>query len=57
MMVKRYYLRQCFSASSAKHMAEMHQDHNLARATLFADASYYLKVHEILTGGWIDDCT
>ncbi|KAF8506260.1 hypothetical protein JB92DRAFT_2963088 [Gautieria morchelliformis] len=52
-MIKRYYLRQCFSASYAEQMAEMHQDHNLARATLFADAPYYLKFHEVLTGRWM----
>ncbi|KAF8532028.1 kinase-like domain-containing protein [Gautieria morchelliformis] len=52
-MIKRYYLRQCFSASYVEQMAEMHQDHNLARATLFADAPYYLKFHEVLSGSWM----
>ena len=52
-MVKRYYLRQYFGASYAEQIAEMHQDCDLARATLFADAPYYIKFHEVLTRGWI----
>lgn len=51
-MVRRYYLRQHYGASYAKHVAEMLGDHDLAHATLFADAPYYLKFHEVLCGGW-----
>ncbi|KZT03963.1 uncharacterized protein LAESUDRAFT_761549 [Laetiporus sulphureus 93-53] len=52
-MVKRYYLRQHFGACFARALHEVHGDTDLLRATVFTDAPYYLKFHEVLTGGYI----
>ena len=51
-MVRRYYLRQYFGACYADSVRNLYQDRDLARATLFADAPYYLKFHEVITSGW-----
>lgn len=51
-MIKRYYLRQHFSACFAQENHDRYSDDDLCRAMLFAHAPYYLKFHEIMTGGW-----
>lgn len=62
--VRRFYLRTYFSACYASQMFDLHGDHNLARATLFSDATYYLKFHSAICisvegwstlQSWIDD--
>jgi len=51
-MVRRFYLRTHFSACYAEQLHRLHGDTDLSRATLFADAPYYLKFHETICGGW-----
>ncbi|KAG2159573.1 kinase-like domain-containing protein [Suillus bovinus] len=51
-MIKRYYLRQHFGLYFAQENHDRCGDYNLGRAMLFAHAPYYLKFHEIITGGW-----
>ena len=51
-MIKRYYLRQHFGVCFAQENHDRYNDYNLGRAMLFAHAPYYLKFHEIITGGW-----
>ncbi|KAG1885749.1 hypothetical protein F4604DRAFT_121533 [Suillus subluteus] len=51
-MIKRYYLRQHFGVCFAQENHDRYGDYNLGRAMLFAHAPYYLKFHEIITGGW-----
>lgn len=51
-MIKRYYLRQHFGVCFAQENHDRCGDYNLGRAMLFAHAPYYLKFHEIITGGW-----
>ena len=56
-MVRRYYLRQYFGACFAECLAGNSDvdglaDRELARGTLFLDAPYYLKFHEVICGGW-----
>jgi hypothetical protein len=51
-MIKRYYLRQHFAVCFAQENHDRYGDYNLGRAMLFAHAPYYLKFHEIITGGW-----
>lgn len=51
-MIKRYYLRQYFGVYFAQEYHDRYGDYDLGRAMLFANASYYLKFHEIVTGGW-----
>lgn len=51
-MVKRYYLRQYFGVCFAQENHDRYGDYDLGRAMLFAHAPYYLKFHEIVTGGW-----
>ena len=46
--VRRFYLRTYFTSCYASQMYALHGDSNLARATLYSDATYYLKFHEIL---------
>lgn len=53
MMIRRYYLRQHFSACFAQENHDRYGDYNLGRAMLFTHAPYYLKFHEVITGGWI----
>ncbi|KIJ44128.1 hypothetical protein M422DRAFT_208407 [Sphaerobolus stellatus SS14] len=50
-MIKRYYLRQYFGACFSKHMKELHGDTDLSHATVFKDAPYYLKFHEVIMSG------
>ncbi|KAI0076393.1 hypothetical protein K474DRAFT_1663067 [Panus rudis PR-1116 ss-1] len=65
--VRRYYLRAYFGACFASalrivyasSLAKTNQSENdktkhnlLAYATLFMDATYYLKFHEVIIGGW-----
>lgn len=52
-MVRRFYLRAYFSACFAEQLNLVHGDSNLAHATIFADAPYYLKFHEMVCNGWI----
>ncbi|KAG6911099.1 hypothetical protein DXG01_004614 [Tephrocybe rancida] len=51
-MVRLFYLRTFYSGSYAEQMNMLHNDADLARATLFLDASYYLKFHEVVSGTW-----
>ncbi|KIK47317.1 hypothetical protein CY34DRAFT_9038 [Suillus luteus UH-Slu-Lm8-n1] len=51
-MIKRYYLRQHFGVCFAQENHDRYGDCDLGRAMLFAHAPYYLKFHEIVTGGW-----
>ncbi|CAL1715315.1 unnamed protein product [Somion occarium] len=56
-MVRRFYLRTYFSACYAEELHRKHGDTDLAHATLFADAPYYLKFHETVCGGrtnWVE---
>jgi len=50
--IRRFYLRTYFSACYAEYMVLLHGDADLAHATLFAHAPYYLKFHETMCGGW-----
>ncbi|KAG0696244.1 hypothetical protein DFH29DRAFT_211752 [Suillus ampliporus] len=52
-MIRRYYLRQHFGACFAQENHERYGDYDIGRALLFTHAPYYLKFHEIITGGWI----
>lgn len=51
-MVRRFYLRTYFSACYAEQLHLLHGDADLAHATLFENAPYYLKFHETVCGGW-----
>ncbi|KAG6905487.1 hypothetical protein DXG01_002417 [Tephrocybe rancida] len=51
-MVHRFYLRAFYSGSYAEQLNTLHNDGDLVRATLFADALYYLKFHEVVCGAW-----
>ncbi|KIJ44129.1 hypothetical protein M422DRAFT_779617 [Sphaerobolus stellatus SS14] len=51
-MIKRYYLRQYFGACFSKHMKELHGDTDLHHTTVFKDATYYLKFHEVIMSGF-----
>lgn len=46
--IRRFYLRTYFTACFASQICALHGDKNLARSTLFADATFYLKFHEIM---------
>lgn len=51
-MVRRFYLRTYFSTCYAEQLHLLYGDADLAHATLFMDAPYYLKFHETVFGGW-----
>ncbi|KAJ3535005.1 hypothetical protein NMY22_g6684 [Coprinellus aureogranulatus] len=62
--IRRYHLRTHFSACYASQMYELHGDKDLARSTLFSDATYYLKFDEVVRSDvwawgsytpWIDE--
>ena len=50
-MVRRYYLRQYFGACFSRQMDKLHGDRDLSHVTVFRNAPYYLKFHEVIIGG------
>ncbi|KNZ76278.1 hypothetical protein J132_10952 [Termitomyces sp. J132] len=50
--IRRFYLRTYFSACYAEQLHALHGVVDLACATMFKDAPYYLKFHEVIRGGW-----
>jgi hypothetical protein len=53
-MVRRFYLRGYFNACFREHICHMvglRKGFPLTR--LFDDAAFYLKLHEVLDGGWL----
>lgn len=50
-VVRQFYLRSYFSACFGEQMHLLHGDRSLPHATVFADAQYYLKFHELFVGG------
>jgi len=50
-MVRRYYLRQYFGACFSRQMDKLHGDMDLSHVSVFRNAPYYLKFHEVIIGG------
>ncbi|KAG6867522.1 hypothetical protein C0993_001729 [Termitomyces sp. T159_Od127] len=50
--ISKFYLRAYFNVCYAEQLRVLHGDGDLARATLFRDATYYLKFHEVVCGDW-----
>ncbi|KAH0579365.1 hypothetical protein H2248_003504 [Termitomyces sp. 'cryptogamus'] len=50
--IRRFYLRAYFSACYAEQLHALHGIVDLACLTIFKDAPYYLKFHEVIGGGW-----
>ncbi|KAG6860081.1 hypothetical protein C0995_016080 [Termitomyces sp. Mi166 len=50
--VSKFHLRTYFNTCYAEQLHALYGDANLARATLFRDATYYMKFHEVLCGYW-----
>ncbi|KAG6889505.1 hypothetical protein C0995_000674 [Termitomyces sp. Mi166 len=53
-VISKFYLRTYFSACYAEQLHALYGDANLACATLFRDATYYMKFHEVLCGQYFD---
>ncbi|KAG6875008.1 hypothetical protein C0993_011212 [Termitomyces sp. T159_Od127] len=51
-VINKFYLRAYFSVCYAEQLRTLHGDADLARATLFRDATYYMKFNEVVCGGW-----
>ncbi|KAG6898638.1 hypothetical protein C0993_005419 [Termitomyces sp. T159_Od127] len=51
-VISKFYLRAYFNACYAEEMCALHGDTDLARATVFRDATYYMKFHEVVCTGW-----
>ncbi|KAF6752717.1 hypothetical protein DFP72DRAFT_1171569 [Ephemerocybe angulata] len=49
--IRLFYLRGLFGAHYGQQIVKLHQDTDLARATVYLDAKYYLKFHEVMAGG------
>ncbi|KAG6901191.1 hypothetical protein C0995_015561 [Termitomyces sp. Mi166 len=50
--ISKFYLRAYFSTCYAEQLHALYGDANLACVTLFRDAMYYMKFHEMLCGSW-----
>ncbi|KAG5350034.1 hypothetical protein C0989_000554 [Termitomyces sp. Mn162] len=51
-VISKFYLRTYFNACYAENLYALDADVDLARATLFRDATYYMKFHEVVCGDW-----
>ncbi|KAG6877948.1 hypothetical protein C0993_001806 [Termitomyces sp. T159_Od127] len=51
-VISKFYLRAHFGACYAEQLRAQHGDTDLAHATLFRDATYYMKFHEVVCSGW-----
>ncbi|KAF5340406.1 hypothetical protein D9611_007965 [Ephemerocybe angulata] len=54
--IRLFYLRGLFGAHYGQQIVKLHQGSDLPRATVYLDAQYYLKFHEVMMGsflGWI----
>ncbi|KAF5326604.1 hypothetical protein D9611_000883 [Ephemerocybe angulata] len=50
--IRLFYLRGLFGAHYGQQIVKLHQDSDLPRATVYLDAQYYLKFHEVMMGGF-----
>ncbi|KAG6896633.1 hypothetical protein C0993_008208 [Termitomyces sp. T159_Od127] len=51
-VISKFYLRAYFNVCYAEELRTQCGDVDLARATLFRDATYYMKFHEVVCSGW-----
>ncbi|KAG6876239.1 hypothetical protein C0993_004817 [Termitomyces sp. T159_Od127] len=51
-VINKFYLRAYFNVCYAEELRRQHGDADLARATVFKDATYYMKFHEVVCSGW-----
>ncbi|KAF5326219.1 hypothetical protein D9611_000885 [Ephemerocybe angulata] len=50
--IRLFYLRGLFGAHYGQQIVKLHQDSDLPRATVYLDAQYYLKFHEVMMGSF-----